>query len=217
MDSRSTSSSYIESRFENDIKTLITRADRLESLVERLLESNLANTELIGEIFKDLKMFMIAKRVQNSTQLHERPVREHSEEGTCINETKTGQTQTVWPSKRLLVNESTLEDVVEPPSKFEKTDLTHQTVQNVSEQQLDAGCIPVEIMEEPEPEDVNYFDNKSPVEEEENFYFEEINDDQQLQQKTFHLPLKTIEELTIFDQELKSSENFQSYMVIKLS
>lgn len=184
--------------------------------MERLLEANLANTELIGEMFKDLKIFMITKRVQTSDQLHERPanvgetpVWHNSEEGTNINETLAGQPQVNYQSEQSVLNENVVEEVVEPPAKFAKRDLTHQIAEKRPEAESEYD--PIEVIEE--AEDDTYLDEKSSENDAENEYLEQISDEQpQQSSKTFFLPLKTIEELMIFDQELKYSENFQNYM-----
>lgn len=159
--------------------------------MERLLEASLANNELIGEMFKEMKTFM-NKQDQTSTQSYEKP--------TSV-DVKPADEET-----RLEDDRMEEEEVVEPPIKI----IRKESSIRISEEpkvESDAEFIPVEIIES-EDIDENYSDEKP-----EHEYLEDTSD--QLQQKAFHLPLKTVEELLMFDQELKASADFRNDMVRK--
>lgn len=182
--------SYIESRFESHVKTLINRTDRLESLMERLLEASLANNELMGEMFKEMKTFMMSK--QDQTQSFEKP--------------SSADVKPADEETRLEDDRMEEEEVVEPPIKIIRKESSIR-IGEEPKVESDAEFIPVEIIES-EDLDENYSDEKLGPEHE---YLEDTSE--QLQQKAFHLPLKTVEELLMFDQELKASADFRNDMV----
>ncbi|XP_063707827.1 uncharacterized protein LOC134836568 [Culicoides brevitarsis] len=177
------SASYLETRFENDMKSLIARTDRLENLVERLLESNLANNELMGEMLKDFKMHFISQRIASKTR--ERSGRQETAPKQVQMETEQGEVIEIEPEP----------EIIQAPVK--------KTTPN--------DYFPIEIIEGSEAEE--YFEattaqttNNEFMEEDTTVVMDEA------QEKTFHIPLPTFEVFQVFDQELKSSESFQNHM-----
>lgn len=222
-------SSYLDSRFENDIKCLVNRVNRMESLMERLLETNLSNNELMGEICKDLKEIV---NKQTEKQLHKNIKEENAE----TSEDKNEDAEMIFsdeiliprskPSemlKRKLDSASKLQQsikkmcVVEsiPSSKPElitEADSLRSTINRIQEK------IESEINITTEERNVDEQHDDSQMEE---MYLMPEEDDIILQpqkpnytEKIYPLPLKHISELKEFDRDLKNDAQLRAHMVI---
>lgn len=221
-------SSYLDSRFENDIKCLVNCVNRMESLMERLLEVNLSNNELMGEICKDLKEIV---NKQSEKQLHK-----NVKEETEISEDKNEDAEMIFSDEFLIPRSK-------PPSEMLKRKLDSASK---LQQSIKKMCV-VESIPSSKPELITEADSlrstinriqekiESEINVTEERNVDEQHDDSQMEEvylmpeedeivlqpqksnytdKIYPLPLRHISELKEFDRDLKNDAQLRAHMVI---
>lgn len=220
--------SYLDCRFESDIRSLVNRVNRMESLMERLLEANLSNNELMGEICKDLKVIV---NKQNGKYLHESEIPEDKNEDEIL----IPRPKPPKLFKRKLDSASrfdssmSIKKICLAKSKHEEEHLSENEQENKLEpitEMVNPMTTYSQIPERIESE-INNIQENNVDEENDESIMEEVylmpDEEEEIvlqpstlnkTDKIYPLPLKNISQLKEFDLDLKKDPDLRAHMVI---